>query len=422
MRRYIPRRLLVLLLLAAIGLGAYLAGRQLWAGYHLRKAQEALSRHDFTGAQAHLAICLSVWPQDNGTCLLAARTARRGRQYDEAERLLARYRKIGGVPEAITMEHALARAQRGEMAGIEMGLWEGARQATPEAPLIWEALAQGYMGTFRWPKAVYCLTMLLELEPDNADAYVWRGWGRQNLSHLPGAIDDFRRAIELDPTNDEARLSLAELVLQSSLPQESLEHFWVLYERDQARVEVVVGLAQCLRLVDQLDQAREVLDAFLIEHPTETRALAERGRLAMAQGQAGEAEPWLRQAVAQDPHDRQSRYDFCLCLQRLGKDEEAQESRKILKAIDEDAERYQQLIAAMETRPNDLAVPCAIAEILLRNGQDKQAVGWLNGVLRQNEHYQKAHQLLSDHYRRAGNLRLAEYHQKQMANPATGGR
>jgi Tfp pilus assembly protein PilF len=50
---------------------------------------------------------------------------------------------------------------------------------------------------------------------------------------------------------------------------------------------------------------------------------------------------------------------------------------------------------------------------LLRNGQDKQGLGWLNGVLRQDEHHGRAHALLADYYRRKGNIRLADYHQKQ---------
>jgi tetratricopeptide (TPR) repeat protein len=406
-RRWCSKRsLLALILLGSVGYGLYASGWQLWAGYNFRAAERALERRDFDRARQHLAVCLRAWPTNMETCLLAARTARRGRAYDEAERLLTTYHKIGGVPEAIEIERALMKAQRGEMADLEVGLWASAKQEVPESALIWEALAQGYMETFRWSQANNCLKQLLAREPGNVEAHVWRGWVRQNLSQLPSAIEDFRRAVELDSEHDEARLSLAELLQQSALPQEAADHFEILRQRQPPdRADIIIGLVRCRRDLGQLDEARRLLDEFLRSKPNDARALAERARVAMSQGQQEEAEAALRQSLTVDPNDRQTNYDFVICLRQRGKKEEADQCLVKLRRIEADADRYQELIAEMEKRPKDLSVPCEIAEILLRNGQHRQAIGWLNGVLRQDSRHQRAHAILANYYERNGTPR-----------------
>ena len=90
------RWLLIALMLPVLGLGVYIAAWQLWAEYHFRAAQKDLERRELSSARGHLAHCLEVWPNGLGTCLLAARTARRARDYDTAEHLLNTYRKLGG--------------------------------------------------------------------------------------------------------------------------------------------------------------------------------------------------------------------------------------------------------------------------------------------------------------------------------------
>ena len=140
-----PRRrlFLIALLVGLTGFGAYGAARHLWAEYHFRAAQKELERHALPAAKSHLAECLAIWPDSTETNLLAARTARRLRDYDEADQLLSIYRKQGGEPEIVRLEHALALAQRGQLAGQESYLWVFVNEGDPDAALVLEALDQG---------------------------------------------------------------------------------------------------------------------------------------------------------------------------------------------------------------------------------------------------------------------------------------
>src|SRR5262245_9204656 len=72
----LKRKFLILLLLAPVGGGAYLAGWLVWGLYHINAAHSAIARRDFPQARQHLACCRRAWPSDPETLLLASQTAR----------------------------------------------------------------------------------------------------------------------------------------------------------------------------------------------------------------------------------------------------------------------------------------------------------------------------------------------------------
>src|SRR5262245_16068716 len=53
--------LLVAALLAAVGLGGYMAYRYVWAWHHYRRAEKAITDYKLEEGLAHLELCLSVW-------------------------------------------------------------------------------------------------------------------------------------------------------------------------------------------------------------------------------------------------------------------------------------------------------------------------------------------------------------------------
>src|SRR6266446_4435117 len=140
--RYPLRALLVLLVLSP---GLAYGGWCLVANYHLRAAQRDLDDLNFAGGIAHLSARLRMCPTDVEAHFLLARTARRGGAFDDAEHHLDICQEFGGSNEAIGLERLLLRVQRGELTGLDKSLKQRAEQDSPDAVLILEALAQGYL-------------------------------------------------------------------------------------------------------------------------------------------------------------------------------------------------------------------------------------------------------------------------------------
>jgi Flp pilus assembly protein TadD len=76
------------------------------------------------------------------------------------------------------------------------------------------------------------------------------------------------------------------------------------------------------------DRARSLLDAYLSAHPTDARALFDRGFVEDAQGRDNPAESYYRKSIAADPKQFEPRLALGLILARQGKQQDAHEQLK----------------------------------------------------------------------------------------------
>lgn len=412
-RWHLGRLLPVLCLLAPVGCGAYFFGRHLWAGYHWRAAQTALEQHHFVQAQAHLKCCLEV-RHDSETQFLAACTARRAGDYDEAVQRLRECERLEGTTPAVVLEHLLSRVQRGDFtADVEGRLWSLVQQNHRHSLLILEAMAQGYVYTYRLRSGLACLDRWLQQRPDAIQALLWRAQICQSLQSYDEALNDYCRAVALDPAHDNARLQLAVFLAFSGRADQAVEHFERLWQRQAQNPQVLLGLARCRDSQGRTKEADQLLDALLRQNPQDIPALRERSKTALRAGQEAEAENWLRKCLALDPYDQEATYLLALCLERRGQKQEAQVVWTRLERIDADLKRLETLNRAVGQAPENAGPRHEAGVICLRNGQEREALRWLTGALQVNPQHRPTHQVLADYYERDGKPERAAYHRKQ---------
>jgi tetratricopeptide (TPR) repeat protein len=392
-RRLAAARWLLLAMALVLVAGGALAWL-LWPDPDLTAAGRALDCRDYAAAYPRLTECLKRRPRDCRLLFLAARTARRAGLYPQAEEHLRVCQHLEGPTDAIALERALLRAQQGDLE-IEPYLQGRAQQGDPDTLVIWETLIQVYIQTHRLFDALDLLNRYLERRPDDVDVLLGRGFVRERLFEYPDALKDYRRAVAIAPDNDRARRRLAETLLVLGPPEEAVEQFTLLRQRQPGDADVQLGLARAHRQLGHDDQARPLLDALLVEYPQHVGALTERGRLALDEGDLGRAEDWLRTAVAHAPYDRPALYNLYQCVQRRGPEEEARVCRARFDRVDADLKRLDTISQAVLERPRDPALRCEGGEIFLRNGQEEEGLLWLNMALRLDPDYHPAHQALA---------------------------
>ena len=152
-------------LIALLAGAGYQAGWYFWARGHFRSARQAVNRYAWAEANDHVSAALRGWPRDPSNHLLAARVARRLERLEEAEAHLEECQRLEGITRESALESVLLEAQRGEVAGVERELQTQVDRGSPDTQRILEALAQGYINTYRLDGAMYCLERLLEREP-----------------------------------------------------------------------------------------------------------------------------------------------------------------------------------------------------------------------------------------------------------------
>jgi tetratricopeptide (TPR) repeat protein len=412
LRRHPGLVLLIGTLLLLIGLGSYSGVQALRAEYHLAAARKALEQADLRSARAHLALCLALAPKSAEAHFLAAQAARRSGNYEEAEQYLNDCEKLGLSREAITLERALSRAQRGDLAQVEEYLLSGINKDQPEAILILEALTQGYLRTYRLADALHCLDLWLQRQPDNVRALLWRGEAKERRNSNVEAVAAYQRAIEVEPENDNARLHLAQALVRADRAEEAQVQFEQLQQRRPGDAEILLGLARCRRSLGKTDEARPFLDRVLAGEPNHAEALSERGKLELQSGQLDAAELWLRRAVAKSPYDRDTLYNLYQCLLQRGHDAEAKECLEKVEKIAADRQRLAELTRQITASPKDPALRYEAGLLCLRNGQEQEGVRWLLSALREDWGHRPTHQALAEYYQGIGERDKAAYHRE----------
>jgi tetratricopeptide (TPR) repeat protein len=384
----------------------YVVYRHLWAEVHCRRAEEALARSlrvkglaPLDEARGHLACCLRVWPKNGRVNFLMAQAARRAGDLDEAARCLGRAEQAGWIVEAIDLEKTLTGVQHGNLEQAEPVLASFVQRDHPDKLLILEALVQGCRRTYQLPRALIHLDSWLEAQPDSVRALIWRGETRSLLGRIQDALADYRKAVEIDPEEDEARLKAAELFLVLHRPEEALTHFTELLNRHPDQGDALFGLARCRAERGDTAEAVKLLDRLLSLQPEHSGALAERGKISLEAGNPKDAEQWLRRAARLTPFERATLYMLYRCLNVNGHAKEAEEYWARIQRVDEDRKRLDELRAAIVKAPRDASSRCEMGRILLRNGQDKEGVRWLESALRENPGHAAARKALDDHYR-----------------------
>jgi tetratricopeptide (TPR) repeat protein len=390
----------LLILMALVGLAAYLVGPHLARHYQYRAVQEALDRRDFAAARARLAQCLQSWPQNAALRLLAARAARREGDYAAAEKHLGLCRQLGEDGDAIDLESAMLIAQRDDPARVEGYLLSRLGEPHSEATLILEALAQGYLKTQRLPEALSCLDRWLEFQADDVQALLWRGQILERWNNLTEAVASYRRAVAADPHHATGRRLLALALARCDRATEAVEQLERL-RRQSTDAEVLLGLARCRRSLGQVDEARRLLDEILAQPGPHAEALSERGKLAFQSGQPVEAEGWLRRALGQAPFERETNYTLYLCLLQQGRKTEAARALETVERIRADLQTVSELRRKVAASPRDPSLRCQVGMIFLRNGQTQEGLRWLHSALQLAPDHAEARQALARYTRQS---------------------
>jgi tetratricopeptide (TPR) repeat protein len=401
------RRWKVLAGLTIIVLAAGYGGWQLWGLYHLRAAEKALRRHEFGEALSEFEWSLGVWPRSVSTRLQAARAARRADRLERSGEYLTECEKAG-ITADTALERSLLDIQRGDMSE-EAILSQLTANNHPDAVLIWEAGAKGSMQVHRVRAAIHLWKLVVEHDPDYADAHFWLGTQLQDARFVIDAIPSYQRAVQLAPGRTIYRLTLAEALLGFSKPSEAWTQFEELLRRWPDHPGVLYGAGRCRYALGHYQAAREYLDTLLSKFPDHADGWAERGRIYRDQGNRTEAIRCLRKAFELAPNNHRIGYTL---LAELRGDRKTAEADALAEKIDQmtrDGQRLDELNAQLRKEQRSAPLRHEIGMIYMRSRAEAEAVRWLRGAIQDDPNFKPAHAALAEYYERTGNVDVARY-------------
>jgi tetratricopeptide (TPR) repeat protein len=411
-RRLLSRRGLVLL--AAVALLLFGAS-QAWAWHQLRTARADLAAGRPEKARADLAACAKVWGGRPEVHLLASRAARQAGDLDAADRELRECQRLsGGATDETAFEWALTQAAAGNVPEVETYLQRQADDNPAAGPMVWEALAEGYLRVYRTLDAMSVVNHWLKRDPDNVRALDLRGRVYVTGKGVARGTEDYRRVLELDPTRSDTRWRLAGCLLDLGAYEEAAGHLEGIARDRPGDPEVAARLARCYVMTRRGPEARAVLDAALAARPDHGPSLRARGQVALTADPPDlpAAEEFLRRAAAAMPDDYQANWSLAEALRQQGKAAEAKAQLARAEEVRDRAERLGELRSRrLAERPLDPALHYEMGALLLRT-HPEVAAQWLRSALALDPAHRPSHAALADYYERTGDPARAAEHRR----------
>lgn len=320
------RLALAVVVLLLLGGAAYKIGVTVWTSGHYRAALRALERYDFDEAREHLEQYLSVYPDDGEVRLLAAQTARRQGDFNEAESQLRRARQLGMAADAIATERQLLAVHMGDLTDApQLAGYCKEHPSEPGTVVAFEALIEGSLKAVNPSLAKWAVDLWLRHRTGNADqvqGLVLRGRVYEFLQDHVQARADYEKALASSPDHLQARLRLAELLTREAPGEAAPQLDWLQRHKPQ-HPEVRLLSARLYRNLGQPEKAAPLLDELLAATPDRVPVLVERGRVALELHQPRDAERWLLRALALAPAQRDVNLALADCLRQAGRLDEA---------------------------------------------------------------------------------------------------
>jgi Flp pilus assembly protein TadD len=234
-------------------------------------------------------------------------------------------------------------------------------------------------------------------------------------------IERLREVLRRDPTRDEARLGLAQMLYGEARYAEAAELYAVYAAAHPDDPAGHQGMAITARAQGQMDQALAALDRVLALTPDDTLALKERAAIDLIRGHPEEGLHRLDRAISADPFDPELRYQRSLALTQLGRRDEATAERLRSEQLRREHVEMERLTDQLLNHPTDNALRYRAARWMIDHGRAEEGAQWARLVLHDQPTHPEANRLLADYHRSRGELGLANFYQLGLAPPTAGG-
>ncbi len=345
---------------SAVGLAAGLCGlarrgagaRQAGVLTAMLVASYALFSNTFLLIGVAVAERFLYWPSVPALVLLATGIAAFGRRYATPGQVLAPsarlLRVLGVLLLAALGIRSAARnldwADNLSLFGADVRTQPAGAQLNKgyatELLRLWRELPHPQRDQHLLTIALGHLDRAIQIYPGYVEALTRRGQVRAQLGDLDGALLDLEAAIQLDPTTQEARRTLA---------------------------QVVYGAGADARL--------EALRAALATQPAEATGRLQLGRALLESGQAAEAQQHLEEAVRLAPDNMEALRELAKALAVTGKDERAIVLfEQVVRHAPDDWQAHANLTKLLAPRDPQAALAHARTAYQLRPGEPRNGI------------------------------------------------
>lgn len=399
------------------------------SGWMNSQARQALASRRLADAELWLTRSKRLASSNAESEFLLARLARKQGQLVSMSEHLHTASELGYDKRTLAREQDLALASLGRMEdGVEERLQAWLQEGTLDFSEVAEAYANGLTTVSRFDDAQALLLAWQQSDPKDPIVNYRRARIHEHFRQPDQAEQEYRKAVDKDPTFIKPRYHLARLLLQLRQPDEALTLF-LSCDTGASSLAAETGIAGCYRNQGEAEKARdtlrkvmehsfdEVIESYrsVDESPERYMPASELGCIETELGEFEAARKNLEQALEKFPRDTIARYSYGVTLRSLGFTKEAEEhferTRQARTALDEVSALQEEL----RKNPENTEARLKIGKIVLEHESEHTGIFWIQSVFSYDPDNAIAHQALVDYYESKQHAteedkKLAQYH------------
>jgi superkiller protein 3 len=406
--------------LAIVGLavGTFYLRRDNSGGPDAREARRTIDSERYAEALAPLDRWLRARPDSAEAHFLRGRALFHLDRGQEALGEFERAKDLGYPEGPLERFVGIILVRAGRLKDAEPMLERARSASNGPDPLLDEALAQLYLGTYRLGPALEVLNRWAQIAPDDPKPYLWKVEVDSRIDGGPGAIErDFQEALKRDPNLDGTRLKLAEILRIHGKNEAALPEYEAYLAKHPDDSKALAGAGLAAMDLGRKDEAIRRFDRALELDPDDVSALTGRAAIAMRDRKFDLAFPLLERAKKIDPHNPEIRYQLSLALDRLGRADEARAERAETERLRDEFAQLSEIRQALIKTPNDPELQHRAARWLIENGHVEEGLKWAQRALEAPGGHPPTAKFLSEYYASKGDTGLANFYGLQAGQP-----
>jgi tetratricopeptide (TPR) repeat protein len=319
-------------------------------------------------------------------------------------------------PDLLRPLTGIFQARSGQVKEAEPRLQEAFEQNVEPRAEVAKELARIYLTSYRLSQAALVIERWRALAPDDSRPYLWSNEiASRTDAEASILIQNYRAALERDPTLDKARLGLAEQLGRDRRFDEAEQEFRAYLKRHPNDASVLVGLGRNAFQSGDLDGATRHFEAALKVDPRQPDALKELAQAELRLGRVAQACEHFERLTQIQPYDHEVRYAHAQALNVKGDAARARSETEMAARLRKEQDRILQLRYTILQNPNDVESRFEVARWMLDHGHVEEGLKWTREILRSNPRHAPTHRKLAEYYEQHGDPGLANYH-RLMAN------
>jgi tetratricopeptide (TPR) repeat protein len=422
-RNSIPRKVAIAIVLVGITTGGFF-WKPLYTSFIVFRVERQMSMCSLQMAK-ELAEQLQKVESKTGTRsakqqFLLGRAVRRIGNIDVALEHFATAEQLGFDKDEIRHQRQLVLFQRGHLEQSQE-LNRLLRQDLPDdrAYEVYEALAKGYLFSYRFKDALQLLEFWIEWQQTATDPRIWRAGVWEQTESWSEAIEEYRGVLQIDARNLEARLALARILMQRlNKTEEARAELSKCLEISPDDAASQIGMAACERQLADPEKAELLLRRVLASNaPKEllVSARLELGQVLLDRQNIQESVSLLQQVVEEIPQDNTAHYALGTALSAADDQEKAQQQFEKARELVAQYSRLAIITQSLVNKPDDPDLRWEAGDIFMKQGLFTEGAAWMSTALIYDANHQKTHESLAHYYETVRkDPRMAEQHRSKL--------